>query len=370
MRITEVSNRRQFRQFLDVPRILHAADPNFISPLDTDLEKILTSKNHRLQEGGLKMWIAYNESGVVTGRVAAFFENEKKEEGGLGFFESIDNQEVANTLFDAACRFLRENGKDRALGPVNFGERDKFWGLLVKGFRPPMYQENYNPPYYQNLFESYGFTPKFTQTTFEIRPEYFNRERIQRLAAQIDESDEYRVEHFKKHSLETYAADFAKIYNASWAEYEHFEPLTRERVVALMESMEHVIREDLIWFTYHRDRPVAFYVNVIDVNQILKHLNGKMNLWGMFKFLWYKRTTKIDRIKGLVFGVIPEYQGKGLYAAMIMRMYHIVVNDPHLKCSELSWIGDFNPRMKNLLLRIGARESKVHNTYGIDTGRS
>ena len=365
MEIIEVIAPGDFKYFLDVPRSIHSFDPNFISFMDPDLEKILTKKNKRVTGNNLKLWIAKDDTGAPLGRIAAFFE-EDKITGGIGFFESVDNKQVSSSLFDVAMEFLRHSGMQYVNGPINFGERDKFWGLLVKGFRAPLYQDNYNPPYYQELFESYGFQLKFSQTTYEITPELFKPDKVRKQADKIEESDEYRIEHFKRHSLESYANDFAQIYNASWTEYEHFEPLSKERVISLMESLDHIIREDLIWFTYHNDRPVAFYVSIIDVNQILKHLNGKMNIWGMLKFLWYKKFTKVDRVKGLAFGVVPEFQGKGIYSAMVMRMYELIKNDPYLKSSELSWIGDFNRRMQNLLRGIGAQECKVHYTYELN----
>lgn len=362
MKLIEVKNKKDFTAFLEVPRKILADDPNFISQLDKDIKKVLSDQNRRLKRGGLKMWIALTNDDQPLGRIAAFYESGRST-GGIGFFETVDDEKVAFALFDIAMEFLKEFGMNRVEAPINFGERDRFWGLLVDGFSPPMYLENYNPPYYRKFFDDHGFVQTIEQKTYEIAPEYFNNERFEESARKIEESDEFKLEHFKMHSVESYAEDFARIYNAAWLSHEHFEPLSKERVIKLMESMKYVIREDLIWFTYANNEPVAFYASIIDINQILKHLNGKMDLWGMLKFLWYKNTIKVDRVKGLVFGVIPEYQGRGLYSAMIMRVFDIFKKDPHLKYSELSWVGDFNPRMKNLLDNLGARPCKVHLTY-------
>ena len=130
--------------------------------------------------------------------------------------------------------------------------------------------------------------------------------------------------------------------------------------------MKPILREDILWFTFNYGKPVAFYLSIIDVNQIFKKLNGKMNLLGKIKFLWYRATLKIDRIRGIIFGVVPEFQNRGLYSAMVMKMYEVVKDDKYLKSTELAWIGDFNPRMHAMFRSINAQKTKLHYTYKKD----
>jgi hypothetical protein len=114
---------------------------------------------------------------------------------------------------------------------------------------------------------------------------------------------------------------------------------------------------------YDGNRPIAFYLSIIDLNQILKHLNGNMNLLGKIKFLWYKQKTKITKIRGIIFGVIPAFQNKGVYSILIMKMAEIMSQDADLQSTELAWIGDFNPKMHALFKSVKAVKTKVHYTF-------
>jgi hypothetical protein len=248
-------------------------------------------------------------------------------------------------------------------GPINFGERDRFWGLMVKGFKHPSYLENYNPPYYQELFEAYGFRKEIEQSTSEITMEDFNYERFNRISQRVLNNPNYRFEHFRMSQLENFAKDFMSIYNKAWAHRHDFTPMTLERVETVLRSIKPILLEDIIWFAYANNEPAGFYINVIDVNQIFKHLKGKMNLIAKLKFLWYKSFGRIDRVRGIVFGVIPAYQNLGLEAGMIMKFHNAIMTYPNIRASELAWIGDFNPKMHSLFDALGAKITKVHYTY-------
>jgi hypothetical protein len=122
--------------------------------------------------------------------------------------------------------------------------------------------------------------------------------------------------------------------------------------------------EEAIWFVYAHGEPAGFYVNVLDINQIIKHLNGNMNLWDKIKFLYYRRFGEINRIRGIVFGIIPSYQNLGLETGLIINSFEAMRNKfPQFTSTELSWIGDFNPKMHSLFNALGAKTTKIHYTY-------
>ncbi len=361
MLIQEVSTENNWSAFVRVAKEVYRNDRSYVLHLEQDLKRVLGPKNSLRRHGDCKLWV-YEYEGRLLGRIAAFYDK-RKGKGGLGFFECIDDQSVANQLFDVGISFLRNSGYTEAEAPVNFGERDKYWGLMVEGFERPSYQENYNPKYYQRLFENYGFERGIVQTTQELSPEKFNLKKFKPLAERVLSNPEFEIRHIEKDKLPKYAADFVYVYNEAWSQHEHYMPLSVSRVLRMMESMKAILREDLIWFTYANEIPVAFYVSVIDVNQIFKKLNGNLDLLGKLKFLYYKRVIKIDRIRGIVFGVVPEYQGRGLASGMIMKIFEVFEKDPYLKSTELAWVGDFNPKMLSLLKNLGAEQTKVHITY-------
>lgn len=357
MQLVRVDSNRLFRDFIAVPDVIYQSDSTYIPPIKQEIRQILW-ENKKENEVGL--WLIYTGTKAV-GRIAAFVN--KGDKGGLGFFECTNDLTAAHLLFDTGIDWLKTKNILTIEAPVNYGERDKFWGLMVKGFSNPSYQENYNPPYYQHFFEQYGFEVSIQQSTQEISPEKFDERRIRALAGKVKGNQHVSIRHIDKNNLKKYADDFAIIYNAAWKQHAHFSPLTSEKVLKMMRAMKPVMREDLIWFTYYKERPIAFYVSIIEVNEIFKHLKGNLNWFGKLKFLYYKRRVHITKIRGLVFGVIPSHQGLGITAALMLKVFNVIKTDPYLKTSELAWIGDFNPRMLQLLRSIGAEEIKQHLTY-------
>ncbi|MDZ4668303.1 MAG: GNAT family N-acetyltransferase [bacterium] len=365
MQVIEVINSQQKLEFIEFPKRLYKQNADWVSAMDQDLKDLFDpNKNKNYLQGDAKRWLIKKEEHTI-GRISAFYKTEQsKPLGGIGFFECENNQDAANLLFNTAQNWLSNKGCSFMDGPINFGEKDKYWGLLVSGFKNPSYQENFNFPYYQNLFESFGFAKIFEQTTSEISIEGFNYERIYRLSERIFKNPNYTFEHFKVSGLKKYAADFIHIYNKAWAARPDFIPITLEKIESTLVSLKPIMMEDAIWFAYANGEPAGFYVNVLDVNQIFKHLNGKMNLWAKIKFLYLRKFGKIDRIRGIVFGIIPQYQNLGLETGMIIKLFEAMKNNhPGITKSELSWIGDFNPKMHSLFNAVGAKTTKIHYTY-------
>ncbi len=369
MKITEVRTKADAKEFINMARFIYKGDKEWIQPLDKDIEAIFnTTENPSFKSGEATRWLLKSNSNQTIGRIAAFYSDlynktTTEKTGGIGFFECVNSNEAATLLFDTARIWLQQRGIKAIDGPINFGEKDRFWGLMVSGFKNPSYMENYNPPYYQKLFESYGFRKTVEQSTSEINTNDFNYERFNRIASRVLQNPTYRFEYYKDSEIERFSNDFMIIYNQAWAHRPDFTPMTMERVMSTLKTLRPILRENLIWFAYANNEPAGFYINVIDVNQIFKHLHGKMNLWAKIKFVWYKKFGRIDRCRGIVFGVIPKYQNLGLEAGMIVKLYETVQHHRHLQSSELAWIGDFNPKMHSLFDALGAKTTKIHYTY-------
>lgn len=368
----EVVTNQQIQSFLRLPHHLYANDPEWVSPLENDIELVFNrNQNSYFTNGDAKRWILIDQNQQTIGRIAAFYspiyyKNIGRNVGGMGFFECIKNQEAAFLLFDTAKQWLLEKGMTAMDGPINFGERDRFWGLMTSGFKHPSYHENYNPPYYKTFFDTYGFKTIIEQSTSEIAIAEFNFERFNRIAQRVLNNPNYTFKHFELAKLDQFASDFMTIYNQAWSHRPDFVPMTYERVSTILKSLKSILLEDIIWFAYANNEPAGFFINVIDVNQIFRHLKGKMTLWAKLKFLWYRKFGKIDRIRGVVFGVIPKYQNLGLETGMIIKTFHSFHNHPHIKTAELAWIGDFNPKMHSLFAAIGAKTTKIHHTLRVE----
>ncbi len=365
MEIVEVSDKKTAKAFLEVPKIIYASDPNWIPHLYRDIEAVFDPrKNLRFQNGEAIRWILRDTEGRLAGRVAAFIDRSlantfSQPTGGMGFFECIDQQEAAFLLFDTCKEWLAARGMEAMDGPINFGDKERFWGLLVDGFEiPPPYLMNYNPPYYKNLFEAYGFKNYYEQYVYHIESKIELPAILEKKFQRLTETQGYHFEHMRLKHMEKYAEDFMLIYNQAWGEaHNNFQPITKKQVMANFAGMKAVIDEQLIIFGYHHGKPVAFFVSIPELNQIFRYVNGKLNLMGKLKFLYYKWLGKCRIIYGLVFGIIPEYQNRGLESALIMSLKHIVSKRYFYKSMYVTWLGDFNPKIIRIVEHIGAKRA-------------
>ena len=365
MQVVEVTNKIIENEFIQFPKSLYKDDLEWIAPLDEDIKSVFNAKtNNYFLSGDAIRWIV-KRNNTIVGRIAAFYKKEGDQmKGGIGFFECIHDQSVANVMFDTAKKWLQSKHCNFMEGPINFGEKDKYWGLMIQGFKNPSYQENYNFPYYQILFEQYGFTKIFEQTTSEINSSDFKFERFYKLSERVFRNTQYQYKHFKMAEIGRFSDDFIHIYNKAWAHRTDFIPLTKIKIESTLQSLKPIMIEEAIWFVYANNEPAGFYVNVLDVNQIFKHLNGKMKWFNKLRFLYHRHFSKINRVRGIVFGVIPQYQNLGLETGLIIKFYEAMRKSyPQFTQAELSWIGDFNPKMHSLFEALGAKTTKIHYTY-------
>lgn len=369
MIVIEVNNLKTATEFIDLPRKLYKNDPQWICPLDNDVASVFDpSRNFYYNHGVCNRWLLKDEAGNTIGRVAAFINYDKSHKnprptGGMGFFECINDQNAAFLLFDTARDWLKSKGMEAMDGPINFGENDKFWGLLIDGFKPPSLGMNYNPPWYRDFFENYGFKKEYDQLTNFLDYTVPMPERFTKIAEWVMKKPGYAFKHFDKKQFDKFAKDFAEIYNDAWSDFENFSPIQIGTIRDSFRQMKPIMDEQFIWFAYYKDEPIAFVICLPDVNQILKHVNGKLNFIGKLKFLWYKRTTKIERLRIIIMGCKKKYQNHGIESALIRCLQIAVEPRKEIKGGELAWVGDFNEKMLAIHAATGAKKDKVHRTY-------
>lgn len=367
MKMHEVKTEADKEAFLQVAVDIYKNDPNWIRPLDKDINEVFdTAKNKFFKRGECTRWILKDASGKNIGRIAAFVNKQYKQEqptGGIGFFECCNNQDAADLMLNHCKAWLQERGMEAMDGPINFGEREKWWGLVVEGFYSPLYGMNYNPPYYQQLFENYGFKIYFHQICFAMKVDTRLQEKMYQRHNIIAGDPGYKAVHIKKSQLEKFAKDFTYIYNKAWAGHGGGKTLEERQVMKMFKTMKPVMDEEIVWFTYYKDEPIAFWINLPDLNQYFKHMNGKFGLLQKLKFLWLQKFGKCNRFVGLAFGIIPEFQGKGVDAFMIVEGAKVIQPKAAYEDYEMQWIGDFNPKMINIAESLGTHRSRILTTY-------
>ena len=370
MKLVAVHDKRSLNDWMRLPWRIYRDDPNWIPHLKQDVAKVFDpGKNKLLRDGEAERWVLYDDAGVPIGRVAAFINaktahTEAQPTGGMGFFECINDQKAADILLDASRDWLKERGMEAMDGPINLGDRNMFWGLLVENFTdPPLYGTNYNPPYYKDLLERYGFQEYFKQLFFKrsalegVSPLFHRKYR------QLMNEPGYRVTDARGRSTEQIAEDFRTVLNAAWVDHDNFKPMEQATALKIVKSMKPVMDPRLVVFVYHDDRAIAMYISLPELNEIFRYVNGDLNWWGKLKFLWHKRTGTVKNMTGIVFGVAKEYQGKGFEGVLIVYAEKHIVEKKLYRDTVLTWIGDFNPKMIRVCQNLGAENYRTLATY-------
>lgn len=371
-KLTEVTNNRNIKEFLRFPSKLYLDDKNWIRPLDEDIEKTFDpAKNKLLKNGEAIRWILKNENSEVVGRIAAFYDKSTSKKnkiptGGLGFFDCINDQEAANMLFEGGKLWLQKKGLEAMDGPINFGSREQFWGCLNEGFYEPIHNMPYNFGYYNELFTNYGFKEYFKQFTFHtpLRPDIMDPV-IYEKGKRIRAEKGFEFRQIEPNKLEKYAADFTTIFNEAWAKFPGVKTVHYKQSLATFKKMKPIIDPRIMIFGYYHDRPISFYLMIPDLYQVIRKFNGKFNLLRKIQLLFDLKIRKIStRAVGLIFGVVPDFQNKGVADGMILTFEDEVTKSGFQYTDlEMNWIGDFNPTMIKLVEYIGGKVKKTHITY-------
>lgn len=372
MKLIEVTTKGHIQEFLNFPVRLYKNEPHWIRPLDKDIESVFDrEKNKTFRHGECIRWILVNEKNETIGRIAAFINNKTVHKandqptGGLGFFDCINDQEAAFFMFDACKEWLKERKMEAMDGPINFGARDRWWGVLIDGFdRDPNYQCNYNFPYYKDFFEAYGFQVYFYQLTFWRTVKGPLSTRLHEKAELMAKDPNYEFRHLKKSEIPKLADYLLEVYNKAWGKRGDNPEMTAAQAKLIVKQMKPIMDLKLLYFGFYKGTPVSFFLSLPEINQIFKHLNGKLDLIGKIKFLWHQFRQTNRKAFGVLFGVVPEHQGKGCDGAMVLASRK-VLQDEYKRYDEyeMNWIGDFNPRMINVVEQVGAEVCKRHATY-------
>ncbi len=370
--IIEVNSAINIKKFNEFPVMLYRNDSNWCRPLDASVDEIFDrNENKHLRNGCIIRWIVEDGSGVCLGRIAAFYTEESFKQfemptGGIGFFDSINDPKIAFLLFDTAKKWLKMHQIEAMDGPINPGMRDAFWGCLVDGFYEPVFNMPYNFPYYKALFEDYGFKNYFNQYTYQRTFEDTTdlHPVLHRTAKRILSNPDYEFKFIEKGNPQ-FALDFKLIYNKAWSKFAGTNDITNEEALLLLKSMEPIMDEKLIIFGYFKEEPIAFFIMMPDIGQITKKFKGKFNWYTKLRFfLDFKILHRVDRVIGRIFGVIPEFQNKGVEGALVLFFQkRIMMPSFKYKTFELNWIGDFNPVMMKVAEFIGGSIYKTHVTY-------
>ncbi|MDB5249896.1 MAG: hypothetical protein JWQ40_4290 [Segetibacter sp.] len=371
MFIIEVTDRSAAKDFIKVNVLMNKHNPKYIQPIDNEVNDVFDpTKNKAFKYGTAKRWILKDSDGNLIGRIAAYVSTKYINKGdtfpvgSCGFFDCINDQAAANLLFDTAKIWLAENSMEAMDGPVNFGERDKWWGLMVEGFdEEPLYGISFNPSYYESLFEKYGFRNFYNQYYYTLAVYGTLSDKYKERHAKFASKPDYSARHVEKGNLPKYAKDFSTIYNLAWAQHNEGKEISYEAALKLFNKMKPVMDESLVWFAYYKGDPIGMWVNIPDLNQYFKYFNGRFGLLQKLWLLWLQKTKHSRKINGVAFGIVPKFQGLGIDAFMIYSGTLLIRKKGRYDLIEMGWAGDWNPRMVGIYKALGGTQSRRMVTY-------
>ena len=368
IRIAPVESSKEVGKFIDFPHDLYKNDPNYVPELFIAQRDMLSPKKHPFHEHGqVKLFLAYKDNQIL-GRIAAIVNGNHiaftgKQDGFFGFFDCINDQEVAQALIDTAVKHLKEKGLTRLVGPVNFSTNDPS-GVLVEGFeRPPIVMMTYNAPYYDTLLSSIGLRKMTDLLAYELEVSESNdrsikllevlQSRLKNKGITIRQVD---IKNFKQEAVK-----IREVYNKAWDKNLGFVPMTDKEFDFLANDLKLLLDPRFCLVAEKDGEFVAFALGVPDLNQILiKIKRGRLFPTGIFKLLTQRKN--ITRLRVLALGVLENYRKMGieacLYGTIIKNTYGTKITG-----GECSWMLEDNYLMNHAIEQINAKLYKRYRLY-------
>jgi len=361
-----VSDPGERKEFLRFPNTLYKEQKQWITPLMMEQKKLIdTVKNPFYETADLAMFLA-TRNGKTAGRIAAIHNKAYNEHHGtnigfFGFFDCIDDQKVCDLLVKAVGDWFSERGITEVMGPTSPGMMDVI-GVLVEGFdHEPGLLMSYNFPYYDTLLKNTGMGKAMDLFAYRVNKQTVTLDRMAR-AADIVRSriPNLTIREVNLKDFDHEVAVIRHIFNRAWAKNWGFVPLSESQFRYMAKDLKTIIDTDFAHVAEVEGIPVAFSVALPDLNQALKHINGKLVPFGILKLLYYAR--KIHQIRTALMGVIPEFQGKGIDALLHKQTIENGLAKG-FDSAELSWILESNVDMIRVAERIGASVEKRYRMY-------
>ncbi len=372
VQIRRVDGKNERKQFLRFPWTVYEGDPYWVPPLLAAAERVLSpASNPFFQQGEIELYVAWR-NGQPVGRIAAIIdrahvERHSEKAGFWGFFEAVNDADVAGALFDAASAHLRQRGMAVMRGP--FGPNiNGECGLLVEGFDSmPYVLMPYNPPYYQELVEKAGFAchmelHAFRVEDYQVAPEQATVKRFERLAAAVHKRQpglSVRTIDMSRYDDEVLA--LGRLFNTARRDNWGFVPASDAEIRTMARDLKRIVDPDLVLICEHDGKPVGCIMGIPDLSPVLKKMNGRMFPLGWLHFLLGKRRVRAARIFGA--GVLPEYRSAGVTVLLIVEFIRRGLHADY-NAGEISWVSASNVRSLGVIEKaIRLHRYKTYRIY-------
>jgi GNAT superfamily N-acetyltransferase len=367
--VRPVNGRRDLRAFIKLPFQLHRGTP-WVPPLIFERRQFLDrEKNPYFEHADAEYFLAEREGRVVGRITAQADERWTRFQGGndgiFGFFECEDDPEAARALVDAATGWLRERGRERMIGPMDFTTNDEC-GLLIEGYdRDPLILQPWHPPYYRELLEGLGMSKTMDLLMWELHLGSLKRgdrlhEFIHEAAEKSRTEHGVTVRHMRKAELHVEVARFMEVYNEAWGPNWGFVPITEEEVRFQAKNLKPILDENWAMIAEREGEVVGAALTLPDINQVLAKMSGRILPFGWWHFLTGRR--RIDQVRVFALGVKPQYQHFGVAAALYVRHIEVAAR-VRQKGGEMGWILEVNEPMNRAMEGMGGSIVKRYRLY-------
>ncbi len=370
----KVGSKKQIRQFHDLPFSIYRDYPNWIPPFRFEIENIFDpEKNNFFSHGECERYLVYNGREIV-GRFAVM-NNRNKDfvydppMGGMGFIEMVNDQQVADEIIEFTADWHKKRNYGAFRGPVNFGENDNYWGLLVENYdEPPIYGMYYHPPYYRTLLENSGAEKLDDHWSYKRPFDQPLPERLVKITDRIESRNDVTIRPIDTDNLERDGDYMRKIYNESWSKQdirereEEFTELTKETARKMVNKIKPIMIRNSVLLAFVNGEPASFVVCIPDLNEVSAETGGRLRWWHIPKL--YSLKNRAKHLRTVVYGTLPKYRKMGLEALTFVRGIQMTYNAaPTLDYLEGAWVSEKNWLMQRSLEALGCFHHKTHRTY-------
>ena len=368
LQVIQVESRADRNAFIKFPWKIYKNDPAWVPPLVIERKEFLSRKHPFYEHGDAALFLA-RAGGEIVGRIMAsddpnYNALHQANVGCFGLFESIDDQAVANALFEAAAGWIRRKGREEIIGPIDYST-NYVCGLLIDGFQhSPTLLTSHNPPYYRQLIEGWEFEKAIDLYAWWFSDFAEAAARLRRLTSRMKDRQPASIRPADLKNLEKEGRRIREIYNEAWEKNWGFVPFAEREIDYMTKELKPIVESDLTLLAEVEGQPVGFILAVRDINVVLQKINGRLTWFGLpiglIKLLYYRRRIKKGRLIAL--GVIPKYRRRGVAEALVLR----IIEEGMIKrggAGELSLTLENNFMINRFLEAIGAQKYKTYRIY-------
>ena len=366
--IKKVLSKKDLKNFIDFPHELYREVTQYVPELYLAQKDLLSKKtNPFFQHSDAELFLA-EKDGEIAGRIAAIQNNNhieytKSKDGHFGFFDVIDDYEVAESLLNTAQNWIAEKGLKKMLGPANFSTNDTC-GTLIEGFdSPPTVMMTYNKPYYDDFLQKFGLIKDMDLLSYKILTNDLP-DKLVRLASSILERLNRNGITIRRANMKKFDEDVEKVlkvYNVAWEKNWGFVPMTDAEFRHTAKDMKQILDPDFLQIAELNGEPIGFVLSIPDMNVALKPLKkGRLLPFGIFKLLYHKKF--VNRVRVITLGVVEEYRKLGIDAYFYLKSFQ-EAKKKNMEYGEASWILENNEMMNRALVNINGKVYKKHRLY-------